>query len=99
MNLTSKQRAFLRSHATGQPAVCHIGKGDLSPALLKQVDDALTARELVKCSLQRGTSLSAREVQEALCAATGAWPVAVIGGTCSIYRPNSEKADGIVLPR
>ena len=46
--LTSKQRAFLRSKATKEDTSFQIGKGGISETLLSVVDDALTAKELVK---------------------------------------------------
>ena len=46
--LTSKQRAFLRSKATKEDTSFQIGKGGISETLLSAVDDALTAKELVK---------------------------------------------------
>ena len=46
--LTSKQRANLRSLANDMETILHVGKEGLGPALLKQIDDALTAREMIK---------------------------------------------------
>lgn len=46
--LNSKQRAFLRSKANSEEPVLHLGKGGLSEPLLRQAEDALAARELIK---------------------------------------------------
>ena len=46
--LTSKQRAYLRGLANGLDPILHMGKGGLSDAMIRQADDALTARELLK---------------------------------------------------
>ena len=46
--LTSKQRARLKSIAASTETILQIGKGGVGEQLVKQVDDALTARELVK---------------------------------------------------
>lgn len=48
MTLTSKQRAYLRSLAVTQEPILHVGKGGISDTLVKQAEDALTARELFK---------------------------------------------------
>ena len=48
MELTSKQRAQLRGIAAGEDTIIHIGKDGISENLIKQVNDALEARELVK---------------------------------------------------
>ncbi len=46
--LTSKQRAKLRALANSAEMILQVGKGGISPHLVKQADDALTARELIK---------------------------------------------------
>jgi len=97
MEISSKQRAYLRRLAVNEPVICHIGKADITPALIKQVDDALTARELIKCSLQRGATMTTQQVLDELCQQTSAIPVAQIGRRCVLYRANPEKP-GIRLP-
>ena len=46
--MTSKQRAKLRALANSIEPIILIGKEGITDNLLKQVDDALTARELIK---------------------------------------------------
>ncbi|MBQ1951086.1 MAG: YhbY family RNA-binding protein, partial [Clostridia bacterium] len=46
--LTSKQRAYLRGQANKLEAILHVGKGGISDTVIRQADDALTARELIK---------------------------------------------------
>ena len=46
--ITGKQRASLRKLANTMPAILQIGKGGINENFLKQVDDALEARELIK---------------------------------------------------
>ena len=46
--LTSKQRAYLRSLENSAETILQVGKEGISENLIKQVDDALTARELIK---------------------------------------------------
>ena len=48
MELTSKQRAQLRSLATNMDTIVHVGKDGIGDNLVKQVNDALEARELIK---------------------------------------------------
>ena len=45
MELTSKQRAQLRSLATNMDTIVHVGKDGIGDNLVKQVNDALEARE------------------------------------------------------
>ena len=46
--MTGKERAALRAQANGLDPLFQVGKGGVSDALIKQTDDALTARELIK---------------------------------------------------
>ena len=48
MELTSKQRAQLRGLASTLDTIIHIGTDGISDNLVKQADDALEARELIK---------------------------------------------------
>ncbi|MBQ1283774.1 MAG: YhbY family RNA-binding protein, partial [Clostridia bacterium] len=60
--LTSKQRAQLRGLANTIQPIVHIGKGGIGDALIKQVDDALEARELIKLTVLENANMTAREV-------------------------------------
>ncbi len=51
--LTSKQRAELRAMGNTLEAIVQIGKGGINDNLIRQMDDALTARELVKATFWR----------------------------------------------
>lgn len=100
-DLTSKQRAFLRAMANPLEPIVHIGKGNLGPELVRQAEDALEARELVKCRVLETSELTPREAAEALAQAARAEVVQVIGTKFILYRPShkKDKKDKIVLPR
>ena len=89
--MTSKQRAYLRGLANSVDAIVHVGKGGVSDAMIKQADDALTARELIKGKALETAPVSARESAEQLAAAVGAEVVQVIGRVFVLYRRNNEK--------
>ena len=91
MELTSKQRAQLRGLANSLTPIVHIGKEGITEAVVKQTDEALEARELIKCSVLDASELTAREACDELCARTGAEPVQVIGHKFSVYRPTHRK--------
>ncbi|MCI5705360.1 ribosome assembly RNA-binding protein YhbY [Candidatus Pseudoscillospira sp. SGI.172] len=99
MELTSKQRAQLRSMANSMEAVVHIGKGDLGENLIRQTDEALEARELIKCRVLETSGFSPREAAEALGRATRSEVVQVIGTKFVLYRQShkKDKKDKIVL--
>ncbi len=96
--MTSKQRAYLRGLANDYEPIVHVGKGGLSDTVIKQADDALEARELIKGRVLETAPQSAREVADAVAAAVGAETVQVIGRTFVLYRRRAEEPT-IVLPR
>ena len=99
MELTSKQRAQLRGLANGIDTIVHIGKDGIGENLTKQADDALEARELIKCKVLENSLLTSREAAEELARAVRAEVVQVIGTKFVLYRQshNKEKKDKIVL--
>ena len=84
--LTSKERAELRAQANGIDTTLMVGKSGVTDAVIAEAENLLTARELVKGKVLEGALLSPREVSDALCEATGAEGVAVIGTKFVIYR-------------
>ncbi len=99
MELTSKQRAQLRGLANGIDTIVHIGKDGIGENQTKQADDALEARELIKCKVLENSLLTSREAAEQLARAVRAEVVQVIGTKFVLYRQshNKEKKDKIVL--
>ncbi len=88
--MTSKQRAYLRSMANTMETILYIGKDGIVPGTIKQASDALEARELIKCAVQQGCPLSAREAITELCQQLEAEPVQCIGRRFVMYRPSRE---------
>ena len=84
--LTSKERAELRAQANSLETTLMVGKGGITDALIAEADNQLTARELVKGKVLEGAFLTPREASDAICEATGADGVAVIGTKFVIYR-------------
>ena len=96
--LTSKQRAFLKGLASTADTILMVGKSGLSPELIKQANDALTARELVKGKTLETAPESPKETAEQIAQAVSAQVVQVIGSKFVLYRANPEKPV-ISLPR
>ena len=89
--MDSKNRAKLRSLANPIEAILQVGKNGLGDALQKQVDDALTAREMIKLTVLETCPETPREMAAVLAAATGAEVVQVVGRKVTLYRKNPEK--------
>ena len=88
--ITSKQRAYLRSLAVNLPAIMQIGKGGLGENLIKTVDDALEAKELIKLSVLENSDETARSAADSIADATGADVVAVLGRKIVLYRESKK---------
>ena len=84
--LTSKERAELRARANTLETTLMVGKDGVTQAVAEEADRLLTARELVKGKVLESALMSAREVSDALCEATGAEGVACVGNKFVIYR-------------
>lgn len=91
MGLNSKQRAQLRGLANGIDTILHIGKDGVGSNLVKQADDALEARELIKGRVLENSLLSPREGAEELARATRSEVVQVIGTRFVLYRETHSK--------
>ena len=92
MDLTSKQRAQLRGLANGIETILQVGKDGIGENLVKQADDALEARELIKGRvLDNNIEYDACTAAEALAKATRSEVVQVIGTRFVLYRESHSK--------
>ena len=91
MDLTSKQRAQLRGLANSIDTIVQVGKDGIGENLLKQVNDALEARELIKGRVLENSMLSAREAAEEMAVKARAEVVQVIGTKFVLYRKSHRK--------
>ena len=88
--LTSKDRAALRKIANSLDTILQVGKGGIGEQVIKQADDALVAREIIKGKVLENAPAFAREVAEELAAATNSDVVQVIGTKFVLYRKNKK---------
>ncbi|MEE1296173.1 MAG: YhbY family RNA-binding protein [Bifidobacterium sp.] len=86
MTLTKKQTRQLRGLANQLKPLIQIGKNDLSETAVKQADETLERRELMKCQVLDGSGMDAKEAAAALADALGAEVVQVIGNRFTVYR-------------
>lgn len=91
MELTSKQRAQLRGMAATMDTILHVGKDGISDNFIKQADDALEARELIKGRVLENSMYTAREAAEELSVATRSEVVQVIGSKFVLFRYQHKK--------
>jgi len=95
-SLTPAQRQFLKGLAHTRQSVVMIGNQGLTPAVLKEVELALNAHELIKIKAATDEPDTRRAWMEEICATTGAAPVQQIGKVLVIYRAAAKPV--IALP-
>ena len=86
MALTKKQTKQLRALANSLKPLFYVGKNDLTEAAIKQADETIEKHELIKCAVQDGSELTAKEAAEQLGEQLGADVVQTIGNRFVIYR-------------
>ena len=84
--LTSKERAELRSQANNLDTTLMVGKDGVTEAVIAEAENLLTARELIKGKVLESALMTAREVSDAICEATGADGVSCVGSKFVLYR-------------
>lgn len=95
--MTSKQRAYLRALSNKLDAIFQVGKNGLNENLIKQVDDALEARELIKLSVLETAPDENYSIANELASKTTSILVQIVGNKITLYRPR-KKNSKIVLP-
>ena len=88
--LNSRQRAQLRGLANSLDTIFQIGKGGVTENTVKQVDDALEARELIKLRVLETSPVSAREAADGIAVKTHSDVVQVIGTRFVLYRESRD---------
>ena len=83
--LTSKERAELRAQANSLETTLIVGKDGVTEAVIAEADKLLTAKELVKGKVLETAMMTAREVSDEICEATGADGVSCVGYKFVIY--------------
>lgn len=96
--ITGKQRSFLKSLANTMDSTLQIGKNGITQNLIKQVDEDLESRELIKINVLNNSMLDTQDVARELTEKTNAEFVQNIGNKIVIYRESKENKK-INLPK
>ena len=89
--LNSRQRAQLKGMANSMDTIFQVGKGGINDQLIKQVADALEARELIKLPV------SSREAADEIASKVSADVVQVIGYRFVLYKESKENKNIILV--
>ena len=93
--MTSKQRAYLRSLANSIDPIFQIGKAGLSENLLKQLDDAIEARELIKINVLESSGEDVKALGNEIADSINAICVQTMRNKITVYR--ARKKNAIIL--
>ncbi|GMB07554.1 RNA-binding protein [Thermolongibacillus altinsuensis] len=95
--LTGKQKRFLRAKAHHLTPIFQVGKGGVNENMIKQIADALEARELIKVSVLQNCEQDKEVVADLLAKGAKAELVQIIGKTIVLYKESRENKQ-IILP-
>ena len=88
--MTSKERAKLKSAAANTETIFQIGKNPLDDNFVKQVKDALTARELIKIRVLETCEMLPMEFAQEIADQARCEVVQVIGSRVVLFRKRSK---------
>ena len=89
--ITSKQRSYLRTLSNTLQPIFQLGKAGIEENFLKQINDALESRELIKIKVLNNSGITAREASDIICEAINAEAVQTIGSKCVFYKTSLKK--------
>ncbi len=90
MSLTKQQIRKLRALAHHLKPVVMVGQHGLGDAVMREVEIALDAHELIKIKLAGMEKNDRQDSARRICADTGAEPIQQIGHMLTIYRRNPD---------
>ncbi len=97
--LNSKQRAQLRGLANTLEPIFQIGKGGVNDQLIRQVDETLEKRELIKLTTLETSPDTSREAADVIAEKTNADVVQVIGRKFVLYRRAKENPKIVLIKK
>ena len=89
--LTSRQRSALRALAHALEPVVRVGRAGVTEAVIREVEDALAARELIKVWLS-GDRVERAAAADAIATGAGAEVAGRIGRIAILYRRQPDSA-------
>lgn len=99
VNMTTKQRAYLKGIAMTMDPIFQIGKSSMTPSLISAIDEAITARELIKISVLQNCADDPNELAQLVAERTRSQVVQVIGKKIVLYREGKDDKKKIELPK
>lgn len=91
MALTPKQKQSLRAQAHALKPVVLMGQNGLTDAVMAEIDQALTAHELIKVRIPGQDRQDKIQMVEAIATVNQAEAIQTVGHVATFYRPNPDK--------
>ncbi|NSW90596.1 MAG: ribosome assembly RNA-binding protein YhbY [Firmicutes bacterium] len=95
--LTGKQRSYLKGLANSIQSLFQVGKCGINENVIKQFNDALEARELVKATVLKNSEEDVEVICAQIAEKTNSEIVQIIGNKFVLYRESKDNKS-IVLP-
>lgn len=90
VNMTSKQRAYLKSLASSLDPIFQVGKSSLTPQVTEAIGEAFHTKELIKVAVLKNCMDDPREIAEVVAERTHSQVVQVIGKKIVLYKPDKD---------
>lgn len=91
MKLTGKQKRFLRAKANDMSPLFQIGKNGLTVEMVKEFEDSLENKELMKVQLLQNTDVTTSEAKQFIEEHSNITVVQTIGKVLVLFMPASEE--------
>ncbi|KRM43969.1 ribosome assembly RNA-binding protein YhbY [Lentilactobacillus parafarraginis] len=91
MELTGKQKRFLRASANRMRPIFEIGKNGLSKVWLDEISKALDSRELIKVNILQNASVTPSDVAEFVMSRSDITVVQKLGKTVVLFKQSSNE--------
>lgn len=88
--LTGKQKRFLRKQAHHLQPIFQVGKYGVNEQMIKQINEALEKRELIKVTVLQNCLTDKRTIAEELSEKTKASIVQIIGRQIVLFKQSKE---------
>ncbi len=89
--INSKTRSKLSAMAQKLSPIFQIGKNGITDRTIKELDDVLEARELIKIAVNKNSNFTPKEVINQLAKTLNAEPISSLGNKIVLYRKSSKE--------
>lgn len=97
MNLSNKQKQYLKGEAHHLKPVVMIGTNGFTEGVLAEIENALNFHELIKVKVSSEERETKKLICDAIVRETGATQIQLIGSILTLFKPSEEKK--ITLPK